>query len=327
MSRLHGALRDWRVWALLAAFALILVCLARPTWRGRSEVFSYVWVFDITQSMNVRDMGQVPPGIGRLEYARQVAARALRRLPCGSEVGVGVFTAHRSLLLFEPVEVCTHYSELTQSLAGLDWRMAWRARSEVAKGLYSGLRIVRALGGSTHLVFFTDGHEAPPINRRLRPRFPAGGGGGGLIVGVGGRVPVPIPRLDRAGRRLGYWRADEVMQTDVYSYGRPAGQGREQMVDAGPAPIGEAARRGGREHLSALHEAYLRRLADEQGMDYLRLGGPAGLAGSLTESGRGRWVAMDRDLRPVLGGLALLLVLLATTQLRGPRAWPQMRRQ
>lgn len=315
-ARHRMALGDWRLWVYLTAFVLSLACLVRPSWRGPAEVFDYVFVFDITQSMNVRDMGQGRKGPTRLGYARQAAARVLEGLPCGSAVGVAIFSAHRSLLLYEPVEVCTHYSEITRSLAGLDWRMAWRARSEVAKGLYSAIEIVQALGGSTRLAFFTDGHEAPPINSRFRPRPPAGdGGAGGLMVGVGGRVPVPIPKLDRGGRHLGYWRADEVMQTDVYSYGRPAGEGREPMVDVGPAPVGQQGRPVAQEHLSALHEDYLRQLAAEQGMNYLRLGDPAGLARQLTRPGLGRQVIMDRDLRPVLGGFALLLLLMGAVEL------------
>ena len=63
-------------------------------------------------------------------------------------------------------------------------------------------------------VFVTDGHEAPPLDPRHRPAFDDKPGDvAGLLVGVGGLLPVPIPKSDPMGRPLGFWRADEVMQT------------------------------------------------------------------------------------------------------------------
>lgn len=246
---------DWRLAALVAA------TLLHPTILGEGVQYRYLWVFDITQSMNVRDTGP----------------------------------AHRSFPLFKPVEICTDYPELRPVIKGLDWRRAWRARSEVAKGLYSGIHVVGALG--TALVFFTDAHEAPPVNPTLRPRF--GGQAGamkGVIVGVGGDAPVPIPKLDREGRLTGYWGQGEVMRVDVYTYGRPAGGGREAMVGEAPRP-----KAPGTEHLSHLHEAYLKRLAAEQSFVYLRLEGPEGLTHLLTQAAPSETA---RDLRGVLGGWA-----------------------
>lgn len=103
----------------------------------------------------------------------------------------------------------------------LDWRMAWVARSEVAKGLHSALNVAEELGAQTTMVFLTDGHEAPPINPAYAPRFSGVVGEvDGVLAGVGGVVPVPIPKLDERGALTGYWSADEVLQIDVFSMGR-----------------------------------------------------------------------------------------------------------
>lgn len=308
---------DWRLAALVAAAGLVAAALFHPTVPGAGVQYRYLWVFDITQSMNVPDTGPAQAPSSRLDYAKQAALGVLQRLPCGSQVGVGIFTAHRSFPLFKPVEICTHYAELRQVIKGLDWRMAWRARSEVAKGLYSGIRVAGALGAGTALVFFTDGHEAPPVNPTLRPRF--GGQTGavkGVIVGVGADAPVPIPKLDRQGRVTGYWGPGEVMQVDVYTYGRPAAGGREAMVGQAPAPRPRAP---GTEHLSYLHEGYLKRLAAERSFAYLRLEGPEGLTQLLTRAALASPKETARDLRGALGALALLA--LCAVYLVGPRIY------
>ena len=59
--------------------------------------------------------GGAPPRT-RLEQAKAAAVEALARLPCGSEVGLGLFTGHRTLVLFTPVEVCEHYGDISRTI-------------------------------------------------------------------------------------------------------------------------------------------------------------------------------------------------------------------
>jgi mxaL protein len=89
----------------------------------------------------------------------------------------------------------------------------------------------------------------------------------GLIAGIGGTVPEPIPWLDEEGQVAGYWTRDEVMQVDRHSLGRPT-QGGEAMAGADRSDI-ETRIAAGNEHLSSLRESYLRQLAAETGLDYL----------------------------------------------------------
>ena len=277
-------------------------------------------MLDVTQSMDVLDerLGDRP--VSRLAFAKAALMRAIDALPCGSRLGWGVFTEYRAYLLFAPVEVCAHRAELRSTLAVVDNRMAWSGNSEVAKGLHSGIGIARQLSGKPSLVFVSDGHEAPPLNPRHRPAFDDKPGEvAGLVVGVGALSPSPIPKSDPLGRPLGTWGADEVAQTDPRSQGRGGSVGGERMVETDDPPPAAAALGAtpGSEHLSSLREGYLRLLARENGLGYLRLNAPDQLVGALQADAFARPVATRVDARVALSALALGLLLW--------NAWPAWR--
>jgi mxaL protein len=301
-------------WALVLAALALAATFLQPGVNLPRPLFEHVVVIDVTQSMNVADQRLDGAAISRLAAAKHALRVALDELPCGSKLGWAIFTEHRSYLLLTPVEVCANRAELRATLAGIDGRMAWSGSSEVAKGLHSGIVIARELPARPSLVFVTDGHEAPPLDARLRPAFDDKPGEvAGLIVGVGELAPSPIPKLDPSGRPLGFWSADEVMQTDARSQGRGGSVDDERMVDAGSsAATAAAAGLGatpGREHLSGLREAYLRLLAAESGLGYLRLSEPQGLAAALRARALARQVVTRVDGRVALAWLALALLL------------------
>lgn len=312
-AALKALLRGHAHSARLAAVALLLLaCLLRPTLPMQRALFEHVVMIDVTQSMNVGDMTLDGQPVSRIAYARQALRASLLELPCGSRVGLGLFTEYRSFLLLAPVEVCANLQELRTTLDRIDGRMAWSGNSEVAKGVISGIAVARQLPGTPSLVFVTDGQEAPPLNPRHRPRFDGKPGEvPGLVVGVGGLLPMPIPKTDPSGRPLGFWAADEVMQTDPQSRGRSGSVGGEAMVEDGAAAVPEALRAGraGAEHLSSLREGYLKLLAGELGLGYLRLDGAQGLSRALTDSAFARPVPARADLRVALGLLALGLLV------------------
>jgi mxaL protein len=252
--------------ALAATFAQPHLTLARPR-------IDHVVVLDVTQSMNVQDELLDGRPVARLAFAKHALHGAIDRLPCGSKIGLGIFTEYRAYLLFAPVEVCANRAELRSTLAGIDNRMAWSGNSEVAKALHSGIGIAKQLPGTPSLVFVTDGHEAPPLSARHRPAFDDKPGEvAGLIVGVGALRPSPIPKSDPLGRPLGTWGVDDVMQTDPHSRGRGASVSGERMTEDGDAPAAAAlGATPGSEHLSSLREAYLRLLAGENGFAFHRL--------------------------------------------------------
>ena len=294
---------------VLAALALALT-FARPTASLQLPQVEAVVVFDITQSMNVADAVLAGKPVTRLEQAKAEVEKLLPLLPCGSRLGWGIFTEHRSFLLIQPIEVCEHRRELVGELRRIRGGMAWEGNSEVAKGLNSGLQIANTLDGKPALVFISDGHEAPPISPNYRPSFSLPRGKvRGLLVGVGGDAAVPIPKLDPAGRSLGVWEAKDVMQTDPRSLGR--GGNGETMVDS-PGSQAAAPAVGatpGSEHLSSLREGYLQLLAAEAGLSYQRLYDVKSLYTALADVRISRPIASTTDLRPLLGVVALLALL------------------
>lgn len=304
--------RDPGRWLLGAAALSLAATFLRPGLTLERPLFEHVVVFDVTQSMNVTDQTLAGRPVSRLAYAKHALRQSLLELPCGSKVGYAVFTEYRAFLLLAPVEVCANLAELRATLANIDNRMAWSGNSEVAKGLHSALGIARALPARPSLVFVTDGHEAPPLNARFRPRFDDKPGEvPGLVVGVGELLPSPIPKTDPGGRPLGFWRADEVAQADLRTLGRGASVNGESLVDDGAELAGSPSLGAtpGIEHLSALREAYLRLLAGEQGLRFHRLRSPEGLANELRAAALAKPVPARADARVALSALALVLLL------------------
>jgi mxaL protein len=295
------------IWPWLAlALVLLGVATTVSTFRVSQNTFRYLFVLDITQSMNVADMELDSRSATRFDFAKSAVETALRNLPCGSEAGLGIFTAHRSFVMFTPVEICEHYRALSQMLRKIDWRMAWTARSEVAKGLYSAIEGTVQIQTDARLVFLTDGHEAPPLNRSIRPPMRAEPGAViGLIAGIGGLVPSRIPHLDDKGSIVGYWGHDEVMQIDIHSLGRAASEEGEGMVGINMADISRRIMLG-QEHLSSLRENHLQELAAQTGLDYVRIESPLQFVENLRNEKYARQTPILSDMGWIPASLAFM---------------------
>lgn len=312
---------DLRTAALVLAAVMVAAALFAPGWATRRGVVEELVVIDVTQSMNVVDVDVAGRRASRLDAAKAMLADAIEALPCGSKIGLGIFTEYRALVLLTPVEVCVNRSELLATLSSIDGRMAWTGSSEVAKGLNSSLRAARELRNAPAVVFVSDGHEAPPLDPDYRPAFDDDEtartqGAGGLIVGTGGDTPLPIPKTDPDGTPRGIWTAKEVMQVSPRTTGRGGSVAGETMADgpdrgSGMSPLVPLGTTPGTEHLSALRDPYLRQLASETGLHYHRLADPAVLRTALMEPSLRREQPARFDLRPWLGGAALALLLAA----------------
>jgi mxaL protein len=310
---------------LAAAGALLGVSLLLPPLPLLHTSYHALVFVDITQSMNTRDMKLSGEPVSRLAFVRRALRDALAALPCGSRIGIGLFTEHRVLLLMSPVEVCGGYDDLRGVIDRIDGRMSWAGASEVSKGLFSALRTARELPDKPGVVFITDGHEAPP----LRPgrEIPWEGKAGevpGVIVGVGGDTPAPIPKFDPEGNALGFWQADEVLQTDRLSAGRSSSSSSDALVDESGHAI-QSLKGSGTEHLSSLKESHLQALAQRTQLLYARLGSLQSMRDILRTPRLAQRIVAPRDLRFVPAGLALLLLTAvfapgAVDRLRGLRA-------
>jgi mxaL protein len=278
---------DRRNWPLTLAFALLLLALVLPPMKTSRPAYRVFVVFDITQSMDVEDvaLGKAIAAGSRMEAARVAARELLRSLPCGSEVGWGVFADSRVMPLLLPVETCEHYQDLLGSLDAVGGAMRWANASNVSKGAIWSLRVARQLDKPTQIAFLTDGQEAPPLRTPGMPPLidVAPGDVQGVLVGVGGELAVPIPKTSPDGRRTGYWQAADVVQPD----------------GAGPAI----------EHLSKREDGYLRPLADWLGLRYAVLTDEQALARAVRAGEPVAQVPVDDDLRWLPASVALLLLL------------------
>jgi len=291
----------WRFWFLFTACVLLSLSLARPTLSLNRPVYRYLFIIDISQSMNARDYHQDGLPADRLGFAKASIRQALHGLPCGSEVGLGLFTTRNSQVLFEPLEICGHFPLIADVLEHIDWRMAWAADSHIARGVYTGLREAAARGPDTRLVFFSDGQQFPP-EAEPPPFDGKPGEPGGLIVGVGGAQPVPIPRLDKDNNPQGFWE-----YVDLRDWLPP------QAMPQDPASL----------YLSRLDEAALRNLAAITGLNYHRLETPQGLEFALLDKGLAAERVVAVDIRWMLALSALVLLL--TTRLNPLLLWERAR--
>lgn len=300
--------RDVKGGLLVAALLAALVAAVAPRLGLHQDVHDIVAVIDITGSMNTRDMSEAARPLSRLAAAKGSLERLAGLLPCSSRLGLGVFSERRAFLLFEPVPLCENYDAITGAIRQIDWRMAWEGDSYIAKGVYSSLELGSSLDADP--LFFTDGHEAPPLRNSIIPPFEGKAGEvKGLIVGVGGPAKSPIPKFDGDGREIGVYRVQDVPHDNRHGL-PPEGAEHAEGWNARNAPFGARAAVGD-EHLSSLREQHLRDLADSTGLGYLRLGDDAALLAAVHQAMRKRGLVVRTDIGiyPAIGALALLAVI------------------
>jgi mxaL protein len=297
-------LKDYRLWCLLFALIAMLVLIIIPGKKQKSPTYNYTFIIDITRSMNATDYQQDNQAISRLSFVKQTLREVLRDLPCQSKVGLGLFTERRSTLLFEPLEVCSAYTEIDTVISKIDWRMAWAADSNIAKGLLSTLDMLKKSDSS--VIFITDGQEAPPVNANYQADFSSlRGQAKGMIIGVGGLQTVPIPKFNSQGEQTGFYKPEDVPHRS--SFGQSTlDPSQIKGYDARNAPFGNDVVTGN-EHLTALQETYLEKLGAESGLGYARLTDLKSLGLALKNTRLATEKVVETDIRWQSALLALLM--------------------
>ncbi|MEQ1531630.1 MAG: vWA domain-containing protein [Methylococcales bacterium] len=304
---LKSVLHDYRAWFLMLALLTMLILFAFPLSQQKRPVYSYIFVIDITRSMNAVDYKDREQSLSRLQFVKQNLRELLLKLPCQTKVGLGLFTERRSTLLFEPLEVCSAYAEIDAAISQIDWRMAWAADSNIAKGLFNTLDMLK--NRDSAVIFVTDGQEAPPVNPNYATDFSAlKSKVKGMIIGAGDLVAVPIPKFNAQGQPTGFYGQDDVPHRSSFGQSNldPA---QIEGYNARNAPFGSKAATGN-EHLSALQETYLQKLANESGLAYSRLTDLPTLQENLQIPELADWQVVTVDIRWRMAGVALLLLVL-----------------
>ena len=315
-----------RLYSLIASAVLLLIAIVLPPLPFTVKSYDFVFVLDITRSMNVQDYSDKHGGaISRLEKAKTAMLNAARSLPCGSKVGLAVFTERVPALLYSPIEVCSDYPVLEASIDALDWRMAWVADSNISQALYNTreLMLNDVLAGSK-LVFFTDGHEAPPINPRYAPDFSyldtedqKDDWKAGIIIGVGELGLSKIPKFDEDGVQIGFYTAEDVPHAS--RFGLPEDPSKVEGYIPRNGPWGTA-KAVGTEHLSSLKQDYLMDLAQQNHMLYHHLENNRDMVKALQNTDFAYEATQPTEFNKIAAALALLLLIYCYQPFR-PK-WP-----
>jgi mxaL protein len=286
-----------------AGLLLSLIFIAAALWWPKVErnikVMDLMFVLDITQSMNVKDVEVNGEQVDRLTWAKSFSHDMLLDLPCGTHAGLSIFSESRSLVLINPVEVCKNYDDLLNMLDRIDGTMAWANSSEVSKAVFRGIKQVKLIDPAPSLVFLTDGHESPPLHKTLFPKFRGKIGEiTGVFIGVGGDDLLPIPKKDPDGNVIGVWGVNEVMHKDVYVSSR--GDLQEQ------APSG-----GLTEHLSSQKTVHLGELASMVGFGFVSSPESSDeVVNLLEQTAHTREQLVMTDISPWLATIAIVLLVL-----------------
>lgn len=321
------ALRAWlrrRPRLLLAALSALAfaAAIARPAIPWPRALGSTLLVVDITQSMNVADMRWQGRPTSRLDYTRALLRQVLAELPCGHRAGLAVFSERKALLLLAPVEVCAHYAVLDDALGGIDWRMAWAADSHLYYGSYSALAEIESRWPGGTLAFFTDGDQAPALFPGREPRYERHAGSpAGVLFGVGGDTPQPVPRLDADGRVAGYWTEEEaagfasagaptlsVADMERMAQGADVRNQSQRPADAAPG------------HLSARNDAVLAAVARATGLQHVVARDAGSVLQALLALPGTQRTTQRLELHGALVALGALALLASLVPARRPRA-------
>ena len=300
-------LDDARFWALLAALLLTCLAMALPRVTLTRNVYDLVAIVDVTGSMNTRDMTDAGQPESRLDASKAALERLLAQLPCQSRLGLGIFTERRSFLLFNPVEVCDNFAPIETAIQNLDWRMAWEGDSMVTKGVYHAMTIAEDL--KADLLFLTDGHEAPPEPRGVPlPEFEGTlGKVKGVVIRVGGKDKVPMPKYDDDGNEIGSYGPMDVPQEN-HSGPPPPDAHLRPGYHPKWAPFGSDAPQGD-EHLSSVRSEHLAAIGAKTGLAHVDLIDNPNLLETIAGNARSRPVEVAVDVRPVPAALALALLV------------------
>ncbi len=255
--------RHHREAALLAAASLLLLtALLRPTLPVQRDIYSFLFVVDITQSMNTEDMRLAGEPASRIAYTRRLLRDMVAGMPCGTKVGMAFFAGASVALQYSPIEVCRNYDAIQDNIAHMEWRMAWSGNSRLRHAAHAIAHLTRTLQEPVQVVFFTDGEEVPRLHAfNTLDLGGFQGGKGWLVVGIGSDKGTPIPKYDEHNKLLGYWSVEGfAVQPGIAQISQENLGAREEGV-----ALSDATR-----YSSRLDEDYLKRYTAEIGSDYVR---------------------------------------------------------
>lgn len=299
---LGHAWQNGTFWYLLAGLFLLPVWFS-PQWPMQTSVQDTLFVIDVSESMNVQDVHHPRPNTSRLLLAKAAVRESMASLPCGSKVSLGLFAGEEVTVLFEPLEVCRHYHAIEQVISRVNSHMRWIGDSWIVRGLISGIKAAQTRELS--LVFVTDADEMPHhISPRTIDLLPFQGKVSGVLWGVGGKSPQPVPKVDGHGNHIAYWTPEEAVMEGNYpnllAYVKYLGANETAPKGA----LDEVS-----EHQSAFNLSLLQGAAQMLKIPYVVLQNAKTGLNSLQATQQKTKALAPRDIRWIFGLLAFVLVL------------------
>jgi len=262
MHKLIYFFRKQRDTALLgSAMILLILAMFHPSVPIKHNIYTYLLVADISQSMNTIDVNiNGKPGT-RIAQTQKLMHEVISSLPCGTKVSIGLFAGVSVAALYNPIEVCENFHAIQDTIDHLDWRTAWSGNSRVRESMFSVARAIRAFPESAQVVFFTDGEEAPKLhafNTKDLTNFQ--GADDWLLVGIGSDKGAAIPKLSDKNQVIGYWSNESfALQPGVAQISESNIGIRDDNVASGEND----------RYISKLDSEYLKTIAKEIGAMYV----------------------------------------------------------
>lgn len=288
---------------LTAAFILLVVALFKPTVPIKRDIYSYLLVADISQSMNVVDETINGKAVTRMQYQQHLMHRIIGEMPCGTQVGIGLFAGVSVAALYTPIEVCENFAAIEDTIDHLDWRTGWSGNSRIRESMATLAKLIRSFPEVAQVVYFTDGEETPALHA-FNTRDLAGfqGGKDWLFVGIGNDKGTAIPKLDENNQVIGYWSSESfAMQPGIAQISESNIGTRNDSVASGTSD----------RFLSKLDEKYLQTMTKEINAQYVNGDSVQSVLAAMKKQPPARRDKAKFELKWVLAGVAGLLFLAA----------------
>lgn len=304
MKKIVNYLRHRRDISLLSiALLLLIIALFKPTIPVKRNVYSYMLVADISQSMNVKDMNILGKTVTRMEYQQHLMHRIIGEMPCDTQVSIGLFAGVSVAALYTPIEVCQNFAAIGDTIDHLDWRNGWSGNSRIRESMVTIAKLIRSFPEPAQIVYFSDGEETPKLhvfNTRDLTGFQ--GGKDWLLVGIGGDKGMAIPKLDEKNQLIGYWSSE--------SFAMQPGLAQISEQNQGARSDNVASSTSDR-YMSRLDEKYLVSVAKEIAGNYVNGNSVQNVLTAMKAQPPARRERTNFDLKWTLAGLAGLLFLAA----------------
>lgn len=253
---------DFDVISLILSIVLMVLAIINPSIPLKHNIYNYIFVSDISQSMNTLDMSIMNKPVTRLEYLKHNLHEIMSELSCGTKVSIGIFVGVSVSASYTPIEICENFDAIEDTIDHLDWRSGWSGNSRVRESFFNLARLIRSFPENSQVVFFTDGEESPKLhtfNTRDLTQFQ--GGNDWIIVGIGSFKGAPIPKLDGKNQLIGYWSNESfALQPGIAQISEANLGTRDELVASGESD----------RYISKLDEVYLKDISKQINGIYVR---------------------------------------------------------